>query len=278
MNRTIGLTAFIAMLAANAALLLRDVVPAWTAGDPPAPGGMNVPSGFSRVSQMGILDASRRRFGTIWTTNSRISDDLIVRSTTMLDVIQKSNDILTPELKIDTDLIYFANSRLKQIRVEVQGFGMPIRFSGKHAAPDQFRCEWEIDDRSGRYTISADVTRALGQVTRPFESLADLRVGQSWRLELLDPLAGILPGWTGSDMATRHVIVRVVGTEKIVHNDLDVKVFLLEAERIRAWVSPLGAVLRQEVTLPLLGKITLVDEPYDDEARAAARRRFVNTN
>jgi len=46
-----------------------------------------------------------------------------------------------------------------------------------------------------------------------------------------------------------------------------VEAFVIEAERLRAWVSREGRVIRQEFELPLVGKLTLVDEPYDDELR-----------
>ena len=44
-------------------------------------------------------------------------------------------------------------------------------------------------------------------------------------------------------------------------------VYLVEGGGAKAWVEPdTGRVLRQEVTVPILGRLILLDEPYDAEA------------
>ncbi|MBU0617110.1 MAG: hypothetical protein KKI02_05290, partial [Planctomycetes bacterium] len=47
---------------------------------------------------------------------------------------------------------------------------------------------------------------------------------------------------------------------------------ILEAEGMRAWVTPAGRVIRQEFELPLLGTLLLVDEPYDESLRGQSSR------
>ncbi len=66
-------------------------------------------------------------------------------------------------------------------------------------------------------------------------------------------------------MATSSVLVRVTGTESIEHNGRVVEAFRVEADRAVAWVTSDGRVLRQEVDLPLLGRLTLIDEPFDQQ-------------
>ena len=55
--------------------------------------------------------------------------------------------------------------------------------------------------------------------------------------------------------------------EQIEHAGAMVQAFVLQAEKLQAWVTPEGRVIRQELELPLFGTLTLVDEPYDAEAR-----------
>ena len=271
MNRTLGLASIICMLLANAALVTRDLAPAWFAGDPPPPGANDLRPGWVRVWQTGIFDDAGVRLGTSWSESHRPPDKLLINNFTLLNEISTGGDILTPRLRINTSFIYRDDNRLEALKVTVGGFGLPIRLEGQFVPPNEFPCEWQWDTHRGVFVLPADATRSMGDATRPFDTLSDLHVGQSWRMELFDPLAGILPGWQGEEMSTRSVIVRVVGTENIIHNGLGVHTYIVEADRIRAWVSPIGRVIRQEVHMPLLGKILMLDEAYDDAARARAR-------
>jgi hypothetical protein len=70
-------------------------------------------------------------------------------------------------------------------------------------------------------------------------------------------------------------VARVTRTEVIQHCGQGVEAFVVEAPRLRAWVRADGTVLRQEIELlPLLGRLVLRDEPFDEAAyeRAAAWR------
>jgi hypothetical protein len=51
-----------------------------------------------------------------------------------------------------------------------------------------------------------------------------------------------------------------------------VEAFVVEAEGMRAWVTPAGRVIRQEFELPLLGTLLLVEEPYDPFLRGRSSR------
>jgi hypothetical protein len=275
MNRMLGLLAVLAFIGANSALILRDLLPTWLAGDPPPPGAQDLRPGWNRLTQTGVFNAQDERIGSIWTEMRSLDASLLVASTTLLDVIEVSEEVLTPRLRIDTVMLYQGDNELKTLQMEVHGFGMPIGLRGEYVPPDQFPCKWQVGEHRGSFVLPSSATRAMGSALGPFGSFGELRVGQTWRMELFNPLNHVLPGLQGGS-ATRSVIVRVVGRRNVMHNGLGVKVYVLEADRIRAWVSPLGRVLRQEVHLPFFGKLTLLEEPFDLRAYREARQTFSN--
>ena len=101
---------------------------------------------------------------------------------------------------------------------------------------------------------------------RPFDGLSNLHVGQSWRLHLINPLAEVVPGF-GQGFSPDAVLVRVTRREPIQTAAGLVDAHVVEAQAIRAWVGPEGRVLRQELDLPVLGRLVFQDEPYDELLR-----------
>ena len=91
-------------------------------------------------------------------------------------------------------------------------------------------------------------------------------------MELVNPLSGLVPDWGVRNMSTNGLLVRVTKTETIEHRGASVEAFVVEAEGIRAWVTPAGRVIRQEFELPLLGTLLLVEEPFDSTLRGQASR------
>lgn len=264
-NRWIGIATLGLMLSVNAALIMRDIVPDWFAGDPPQSRALDLrPGGVSNV-QLSIFNQEGRRIGYSWTRSNRSGDLVTVRNQTMLQALQLPRGVTVPALRIDTELNYHGRSSLDQLQVTVYGLGPPVQLEGESIPPNDFPCQWQVGARRGSFVLSAEATRAIGDIIRPFDSLTGLAVGQSWRVKLLNPLAGIVPGWGGGNMDTDTMLVRVVALQRIKHNGGPIQVFMLEAERFRAWVTPAGRVVRQEIDLPLFGVLTLVDEPYDEE-------------
>ncbi len=276
MNRLLGMLTFVAMLAVNAALIMRDVVPAWTAGAPPIVTVEQLEPGWTRTAYLGIYGPDGDSLGGVWSETWRIGDTLFIESMTVLDEFKLNGETLTPNLRIDLRLAYNEEGLLEELDLDVVGLGMTIGVRGEYLPPDEFTCDWTFDQRQGTFILPAEATRALGDARQPFQGLGDLRVGQTWRHETLDPLAMLLPGIQGQGMEPRPMIVQVTGEEKIEHQGISVRAKVLEAERVRAWISPLGEVLRQELTLPAFGRITLQGEPFDDNARARARRSVVD--
>ncbi len=270
MNRLIGFMTFAAMLAANAALLVRDIAPQWWLGQPPPPPHQELIPGQEFASQTGIFNGEGRRVGTSWTVRNRTPDLLTIRTTTilLLDALAIATDV--SRIRVDTELTFVSASQLDSLSVRVRGLGIPLKLNGEFVPPSDLPCEWQIADRRGSFVLPASATRALGDAVHPFQSMQGLTVGQSWTVEMMNPLAAAT-SQTGLESITVSQVARVTREEFIEHDGLGVRAKVVEMDGARAWVAPTGRVLRQEVDAPLVGRIVLLDEPYDDDAR----RRFL---
>ena len=85
LNRWIGILAFALMLFANGALVLRDIAPAWLAGDPPRSDTFLLQPGTTGKRQTVILDAEDRPIGYSFTHAGRSVEMLTIRSWTILE-------------------------------------------------------------------------------------------------------------------------------------------------------------------------------------------------
>ena len=272
-NRWIGIACVAFMLSANATLFVRDVLPAWLAGDPPMLDDLAPSPLPKRQAQIGIFDERGENVGRSWTITERLPQFLTVTSSTMLNPILLPNGMVTPQVRIDTSLKYREDDHLlEDLRMSIRGLPVGVVMRGELVPPDEFVCEWRLGaGPPGRFTLDADATRAMGDVVRPFTRLPGLYVGRTWRLQLLDPLSRIIPGFGSHDLMADAELVRVTRTETITHRGEELETFVVEARRTRAWVTPQGDVLRQEVDLPLLGRLTLRDELFDENAYDEAR-------
>ena len=104
LNRWIGIAAGFFMLLANAAILYRDVLPDWLAGDPPPNEARLLQPGERHAVQVGIYDAAGRALGTSWTVSNRVGEAGIigVKTTTLLESICLPGGITTPRVRIET--------------------------------------------------------------------------------------------------------------------------------------------------------------------------------
>ncbi len=269
LNRWLGIVCLSLMASANLAIFLRDVLPAWSSGDPPEGVAHNLRPGMSLQTQVGLFDEQGRRIGDAWTLAEKTTDQIVrIRSWSVLYAgAIPALKLPYGMLRIDTDLTYARGQRLDELFVRVRGLGFPIELRGQFVPPNDFPCQWKAGTQSGYFVIPAYLTRAVGDVLRPFESLHGLYVGQSWKLQLVNPLAGMLPGLSQQNLLGPEVLVRVTGKERISFAGQHFDAFVLEAPRVRAWVLPDGRVVRQQVELPVLGRMILQQEPYSDQRR-----------
>ncbi|MFH1746862.1 MAG: hypothetical protein ABIG44_07425 [Planctomycetota bacterium] len=274
LNRWIGITCLTFMLSANALLFIRDILPTWLTGDPPLLVADSPAIGLKQQAQLGIFDDEGRVVGRNWTISETQGLFLEVNSCTLLRPVMLPNGIATPEVRIDTRLRYRQeDGMLSELVLTLRGLPTSIRLRGEFMPPDEFACSWKVGYQpGGTFVLPAEATRALGDVFRPFARLPGLYVGRTWRLNILDPLAHILPGLKDQSMLAEPIIVRVTGKEQIQQAGQMIEAYIVEAPRTKAWVASDGNVLRQELELPILGKLILRAESFDGEAYKNAKQ------
>ena len=276
LNRWIGIVCLLFMLCVNSALFVRDVLPDWYAGDPPELEDLARGVSTRRNAQVGIFNAENQMIGRSWTITEMRGEFLSVTSKTMLHPIMLPNGAATPQVRIDTDMHYRqADGLLSDLTMSMHGLPTSVLLRGEYMPPDEFACSWRVGPTrggaQGSFVLDAEATRAMGDVLRPFSRLSGLYVGRTWRLQLLNPVMKILPGLRGSGLLDEPEIVQVTRTETIRHRGETVEAFVVEARRMRAWVAPNGTVLRQEVELPLLGKLVMREEAFNAGVYEEAR-------
>jgi hypothetical protein len=274
LNRWVGIICATLMVSANATLFLRDILPGWRGGDPPALDDLSQGTGVERHVQIGIYNAEGTNIGRSWTVTELQIEYLNVTSTTMLYPITLPNGIATPPVRVETTLRYReTDGVLAELVMTIRGLPATLELRGDLVPPDDFVCKWRLGPRQqGQFVLDAQATRAIGDVLRPFDRLPGLYVGRTWRMQLLDPLSRVVPGLQAEALVGDTELVRVTRTEIIQHRGEPVETFVVEAPRMRGWVSRDGQVLRQEVDLPILGTLAMNDEPYNAKDYEAARQ------
>jgi len=267
------------MILANAAIVWRDLLPAWLAGDPPPNEAVLLAPGEERRVQVGIYEPGGLCIGRSWTSSRRTSVGGIVtvRTTTVLGEINLPGDLRSPPVRVEISITYRSQQpQVDELDFRMYGLGIPISLHGEAMPTGEFPFYWQVGSRRGSVALDSTAPAALGDVIRPFDRLPDLYVGRTWRLRLLDPLSQMLPGLERSGLDLTPVVVRVTGREVITHvgpnGPYKVDAFVVEADGMRAWVAPDGSVLRQEVNVPIIGRLVLLEEPYDEGALNQARR------
>ncbi len=265
LNRWIGIVCAIGMLAANATLFVRDILPNWRAGEAPPQEDFSAEFG-ERREQVGIYTPDGELFGRSWTVSTLDPVSLEVTSLTLLFPAPLAGGVLTPEMRVETTLRYTRPSgMLDELTMLIHGLSKKVRLHGEHMEPDEFACKWQVGlAHEGAFVLSAEETRAFSDVLRPFSRLHDLYVGRTWQLNLVNPLNKVLPGLSSETLLEAPELARVTGMETIEHRGARVESFVVEANRLRAWVARDGTVLLQEIELPLLGRLSLRDEAFDE--------------
>ena len=96
LNRWIGIATLGLMLSVNAALVVRDLLPDWLAGDPPESRSLQLSPGDEISTQVGIFDRRGVRVGYCWTRSDRNGDLITVRNQTILLPLSLPRGMATP--------------------------------------------------------------------------------------------------------------------------------------------------------------------------------------
>lgn len=274
LNRWIGIACFGLMLSANTALFMRDHLPALTAGDAPTPEVFRLGTGEERWVQTAIRDSEGREVGKSWTRVHRDQAVSTHEQTTFINAIRLPGGVLTPAVRVEMELLYQADAHtVDEAHLRVAGLPVTVKFDGERIS-GEFACMWKVGDQTGTFVLDGAATRALGDALRPFDRLPNLDVGQTWRMRLVNPLENLAPGLRAEGIDLESVLVRVTAREQIRVDGTSFDAFRVEAPRAVAWVAEDGRVVLQEVDLPLLGKLTIVDQPFDAHALREYKRQF----
>lgn len=271
-NRWIGIVLAGLMLLANAGLFVRDVLPHWVPNDVPPNAAQMLSPGDERGVQVGIYTDDGVRIGTSWTTSQRkVAGEFVGVSTITVFGPVALPAVTIPRLRINADLILRTSTqRVDEVAFKIFGVDVPIQLRCEAMPTGEFPCHWNVGPQSGDLVLDAELPAMLGDVIRPFDRLPNLYVGQTWRLKLVDPLKALLPQLESTGIDIEPLVFRVTRRETIRWAGREVEVFVVDGGETRAYVDDEGRVLRQEVNLPLLGRLVLIDEPYSQAAREHA--------
>ncbi len=263
-HRLTGLAIVVFWVVATGWLVWHDIVPAWTAQDPPRVVARDWVERYGKQSAFGIYDAFGRRVGGIWTRYRSAG------STDREDEIYMDAVPLVGPTFVHIKSVFDIQGRLDEIDLSVLGAWEPIRIHGERY-PSQFAFKIDAGTFKKVFKIDASAAGTFSASFRPFDAMPDLAVGQSWRMQVFNPVAVV----TGVGDEFIPMLVKVVGRDLIrIEGELR-DCLIVEAPNTKAWVERRsGIVLRQQITLPVGGTYTIKYEPYDDDARRAAAERF----
>lgn len=256
-------------LTAMSALIMRDVWPAWTAQDPPHLTAAQF-ADEDRQEQFAIFDGQGNRLGTAWGEIGRGTGDVVVMTGTIL--IDGIAQLPIPAIRIESETQFDTAGELDSFNLDVYGVPMtPISVKGERRGI-YFPCELKIGPIERQASLDVSASRMIGESIRPFNILPNLRVGQSWRMQLLDPVAAVISNRT----EFRSVVARVTGRETIASAGGSVDCFVVEVQdQTKAWVTTDGRVIRQIVNspIPVIGKLRVEAEAYNEAALKQAKDR-----
>jgi hypothetical protein len=274
MYRWLFIAVTVLWLVAMTALIRRDVWPAWTAQEAPRmEASLFGKPGDVRREQFGILDADDERIGTAW-GEVQVGDN---GRASVTGVILVDGLTLIPPVRVESNTEFDDHGELDSFHLDVYGVPMTVISVQGERRGIYFPCEMQIGPVHRQTNLEVSASRMIGESLRPFAVLPKLHVGQSWRMQILDPLSAMQGGRKAE---FKSVVAEVTGKEAITTEETGkVECFVVEVrgQRAKAWVAPDGRVLRQEVAVPGVKKLTLQAEEYRKERRDEAAKRVRST-
>lgn len=256
-------------------LLVRDdVLPVLTAQAPPDMASQLADEPEYRELYNGVYDQTGRRVGHSTTAIIRGPEYVSINSRLELEpgwmdrldmlarVVRQFG--IAGKLEVRTALRYVQDGSLDEFTVDIEGLGMPVRIESEYFGTD-FGAQLTVGQAQWPLVFDTQISQRLGQSFDPFIFLPELQVGKSWRVWMA----------SFSDVKPRfeQILVRVVDREMIDHHGRQVHAYRVEAGDLAvAWADRSGKILRQEVNMPLLGRITILDETEQHRARQGDTR------
>jgi len=240
-------------VSAMTALFVRDVWPAWSAQDAPPLNRQHLADLPQRQEQFGIFKVGGERIGTAWSDLQATPERTVIR-----DTIATGARGILPSLRIESETEFDPAGGLDSFALRVLGIpNTRIAVRGERRGI-YFPVEMHFGTFHRQANLDMSATRLIGDSMRPFTFLPTLHVGQSWRMQLLDPMTAVLSGKT----QFRSIVARVAR-------------FVVETspQQVTAWVDTHGRVLVSEVDLPGFGRLQTCEEPYDENLWTLTKRQ-----
>ena len=247
-------------------LVVRDVIPRWTAQTPPETATTSWLRDNGKEFQFGIFDHAGLRRGSCWSVY-QVNNDTIIRKELLL--FERLSII--PELAIQSEMTFLNETELVAIDIEIKGVPLRIELHGERQGP-KFGFELQIDRMPVHdFVLDGQAAKTLCDVTKPFSSLRGLDVGRSWKIYVIDPFSLI----RGSRRAKlKPVVVTVIGRETIQIEGRKRPCFVVESQGAKAWVDDAGRVLKQIVDVPGVGQMEIREQSFQRDKYEAALRRL----
>lgn len=271
-TRTTGFLIVPIWFAAMGWLVMHDVWPRLAAHEPPPLTITDWLKTSGEKSQFTITDDSGGTVGTIWSAYS-IDEGV---STTRDDLVHVERLALPiAPLTASVISVYTGSGLLDEFTVRIANFAGNLELHGErfHAA-FSFTLTGMIAGKAieSRFKLPLAETGLLTNGFQPFTQLANLSVGQTWRMQVYNPVAAV----TGIGDRFIDMLVTVGDREKRVTKTGVFDCFVVQSHRARAWVDDRGVVREQEITLPVVGTLRIMRESgYDEDARSEARRNAI---
>lgn len=174
---------------------------------------------------------------------------------------------LSPPARITVASVYTGAGELDEITIRAENRDAEMRLHG-----ERFHADFAFELTSGpinkAFKIPLSEGRMITGAFHPFSALTHLRVGQRWHMQVVNPIASL----TGFGSRFVPLLVEVTGEERIAIGGGHRNCLVVESQRTKAWVDAQGAVLVQELTLPMFGTLRLVrDSEFNEDGRSLAR-------
>lgn len=271
-TRTTGFLIIPAWLAAMSWLVVHDVWPTLAA----------LPAPPLAVTEWLKTDGLRSRYlildefgpiGTVW-SEYFIDEDAVRREDLIwidrLAAVEKMAAEFTP-LRLNVSSTYTGEGELDELTIRAENRVAEMRLHGERFHAD-FSFVFESGPVERAFKVPLTEGRMISGALHPFGAMTNLRVGQRFRMQVVNPLASL----TGFGSRFMPMVVEVTGEERITTPDGDWNCLIVESQRARAWIDANGAVIIQEIDLPILGKLRIVRQgSFDDEGRIRTRGTFL---
>lgn len=269
LSRLSGVVIVALWLAAMTWLVSHDVLPELRALDRPAAldTGRLADPRFAQT-QMRIVDAEERAIGAMWSVY-HVSRDSIRRD----DVVRLERVAAgVPEIRIDGTSLFTSDGALDEFTLLLHAGDVreALKLHGERF-PTYFAFQLEMGTLSPRtFKIAAAEADLLVDAFNPFATMPALKVGQSWRVQVFNPLSALL----GQRDRFTSMLVQVTGREALATCEGVKTCFVVESDAGRAWVDESGIVWVQDIRPPVGSRLRLIRERFDAEGSLKERMSF----